>query len=52
MADRTAAFVHITTLIKQSIVCEKYESISQRVRKWCVVCVCVCVCAWDIESDS
>lgn len=48
MADRTAAFVHITTLIRQSIVREKYESASQCVRSADVLFVCYC----DIESDS
>lgn len=50
MADRTAAFVHITTLIRQSIVCEKYESLSLSLSL--PLCLCVCLCDWDIESDS
>lgn len=49
-ADRTAAFVRITTLIRQSIVCEKYESVSQRVRNQ--VRVLPFVCVGDCESDG
>ncbi len=40
VADSTAAFVHITTLIRQSIVCEKYQSVSHCVCVW-LVCMCV-----------
>lgn len=53
MADRAAAFVHITTLIRQSIVCEKYESSSPCVQMSAFVGVrALFVCGWDIESDS